>query len=691
MSRLLAYCRRGPVLATFIVTAVTLILFAPILRGYVPLAVGSLPKLMPVQTSSFAPSNALRDALVQSYPYHAFITEAFRHGVFPLWNDKLFAGTPFFANGQAGVLSPIKALWWWLPPATSFSLSVILQFLVAGLGMYLLTGMWSWRKSSRLIASIGFMLCGPFVLWSTTSIMSSVMAWLPWLLWCIHGLHRDLHWKWAAGIAVVSAATFFSGQVQIAILVFLFSVIWAAAFWQRSQWQRRLVLFLAAFALGLGLSSVQLLPTLEASSQAYREPGTFSLTYLLNPAHLFAFNGKNVEAMATLAGPNILGTTATYRGPANFLEGNFYVGPIILLLALASVRLWRKRVWRVAAIVVGAVVLAIAFPTLKSLFVDKLLPPLSLATVWRFSIFLCFGLAVLAGLGAEVLTEKRRKAGVVLVVLAAAVGLWQWQHVLPFGPRADLYPPTPILQAAQPATSTGRMWARDGNLDEYMPYGIATILGYDSLYPKTYLDLWQANSTLVRRNQLVVNNPNPKLLAVTGVASILTLTPLPSGWHAQQEAAPWVLAVPDVPQPTLHVVQRVVSTDDPAKLQAIDPVTEALIAGNPPRVDVTTQGTAIILEQKPTALHVQAKATGATVLVTPLQYYPGWKATVDGKAVALRRVNIAFIGVPLDSGDHDVRITYQPHSFTLGLIVSGATALALIIITIVRRRRASRT
>ena len=58
--------------------------------------------------------------------------------------------------------------------------------------------------------------------------------------------------------------------------------------------------------------------------------------------------------------------------------------------------------------------------------------------------------------------------------------------------------------------------------------------------------------------------------------------------------------------------------------------------------------------------------------------YPGWKVRVDGRPEKIYRANQAFRAVPLPSGNHTVRFTYEPGSFYYGLWISLATLLGLL-------------
>lgn len=75
-------------------------------------------------------------------------------------------------------------------------------------------------------------------------------------------------------------------------------------------------------------------------------------------------------------------------------------------------------------------------------------------------------------------------------------------------------------------------------------------------------------------------------------------------------------------------------------------------------------------------------------------FYPGWKASVDGHDVAVRRANDAFLAVRVPAGSTSVRLSYAPDSVRFGLALSVGTAALLVLALAVcwrsARRRAHR-
>jgi hypothetical protein len=68
------------------------------------------------------------------------------------------------------------------------------------------------------------------------------------------------------------------------------------------------------------------------------------------------------------------------------------------------------------------------------------------------------------------------------------------------------------------------------------------------------------------------------------------------------------------------------------------------------------------------------------------QYYPGWKATIDGERTPLYRANGVLRGVVVPPGSHTIVFRYAPFKIYAAMTVAGITALVLFIVVIVKRR-----
>ncbi|MFQ5576545.1 MAG: YfhO family protein, partial [Anaerolineae bacterium] len=74
---------------------------------------------------------------------------------------------------------------------------------------------------------------------------------------------------------------------------------------------------------------------------------------------------------------------------------------------------------------------------------------------------------------------------------------------------------------------------------------------------------------------------------------------------------------------------------------------------------------------------VAVAAGGPGYLVLSDAYFPGWRATVDGRPAPLYRANYAFRAVPVPAGEHVVAFNFKPVSWVIGLALSGLTLAGL--------------
>lgn len=111
-----------------------------------------------------------------------------------------------------------------------------------------------------------------------------------------------------------------------------------------------------------------------------------------------------------------------------------------------------------------------------------------------------------------------------------------------------------------------------------------------------------------------------------------------------------------------------------------DPATEALVensTGVPFGSEESPPGRARITGLEPNRISVATEAAGPSLLVLADNYYPGWRAEVDGRPTAIRRVNYNQRGVAVGAGQQIVTFSYQPKSFERGLVVSILSLLLL--------------
>jgi hypothetical protein len=119
-----------------------------------------------------------------------------------------------------------------------------------------------------------------------------------------------------------------------------------------------------------------------------------------------------------------------------------------------------------------------------------------------------------------------------------------------------------------------------------------------------------------------------------------------------------------------------------------DPRRVALLEGSTPTPLGTpdARGSAEIDRDTGEVVSIRVQATAPGFLFLADQYYPGWRATVDGRPASIQRANYAFRLVEVPAGTSVVRFEYRPRSVLVGAAISAAT-VTLVAIVLARRRR----
>jgi hypothetical protein len=141
-----------------------------------------------------------------------------------------------------------------------------------------------------------------------------------------------------------------------------------------------------------------------------------------------------------------------------------------------------------------------------------------------------------------------------------------------------------------------------------------------------------------------------------------------------------------------------------ATLGLIDPLEQAVVemweyAGSPSRsaagenAEISAgSGEASVRSYTPNEVVFSVSAESPGLLFVSEIYHPDWEARIDGDPVPIHRTNVAFRGVHVPAGDHELVFRYRSTSIFASAIISALTAtLALLAAAwlLLRRRPAS--
>ena len=319
-------------------------------------------------------------------------------------------------------------------------------------------------------------------------------------------------------------------------------------------------------------------------------------------------------------------------------------------------------------------------------------------------------LVVLALAGLALMLERKRVA-----VTAAAAGLvglmtldfWSIERLYWnfSAPASALYASDSIIDYIKAQPEPGRTFAllvanppsgRDPFLggDAYMVHGIRLVTGYHGNQIGRYDKLYAAD-----RGMANVANPvfwqaanvhwmvyNDSMPIIPGLERVMGPVTNAAGTPV------WLFKVPGE-NPAAWVTPAIMKQPDDVVESALNdqrfPVASvALFAPDAPveGQTLTTAPAPLAIKAKvPTydpghiVIELSAPAPAGSALMVSENYYPGWKATIDGTPAAVHRADLSLMGVPLPAGATKIELTFTSASYERGkLITLVAIGLALL-------------
>ena len=167
-------------------------------------------------------------------------------------------------------------------------------------------------------------------------------------------------------------------------------------------------------------------------------------------------------------------------------------------------------------------------------------------------------------------------------------------------------------------------------------------------------------------------------LETTGGAKRAIPLELPAPEVARALESPGRISVDIGPLPAGETRIHVEKTEEcTARLERVD---VHAVGPRPPQ-----PAPARLLRYEPNRIVAAARAGGPALLVVSDVDYPGWRASVDGRAAPILRANYVLRAIPIPAGDHTVTLTFFPTTFAAGAAVSLISVLAVALFLITRR------
>jgi len=645
-----------------------------------------------------------------------FAARSLARGELPLWDPYPYCGAPAYANLTMQLFYPPT-----LAVIAAGSLmggrhllyllewQIVLHVLAGGLFTLMLLRRLGANLAAALAGAAVYPLGGYFASQAQHLGAVDAAAWLPLAWLAVLELTERFRWRWVGVLAIALALSFLAGFPAATAVVFGSVLLLAVMLilGGRASWS--LVLACAAgMALALMLSAVQLFPTLELNRWSVSG---------VRGDWMKAGGGIPLAALWSLIWANSFGVLhledGHWRLPWNATFMYLYCG--IPALFFAGTALLRRRhsiatVFAGVAALAGLWMLGDSTPLYRTVF--RWLPGAIRGALYAEFALCAFVLAVavLAGLGADQWLKGRRPA--VQTAVVVIVGL----DLIAFG-SGRLFNTISLEREPGIAYShmdghaevprrlrelTGRnlppwridtmngsiQWAGNASLFE-----VPTAGGDEPFALSRYLDVRRTFTGGERWGRYYeVRDPDSAVLKLLNVRYIVSRAELSQpGRLIKREELPGnvVYENPD-PQSRFFLVGRVRPAADPdSALRMLsspdfDPRSEAVVEsasgtadGGAGSVRVERYGASEVL------LDVEVQRGG--FLVTSEAYYPGWRASIDGREALVLLTNVAFRGLAVPAGRHRVRMWFDPAVLKWSSAVS-VVGLALLLATLAGAR-----
>ena len=718
----------GGVLAAIVVAGLALALFWPLVlhRSHlVPFhTLAGDPAIVGLDAASDRPDWRTYDLapVTTFYAEKALVARSLHGGELPLWNPWNGLGFPLLADGQSQPLSPFFLPFLIRPTPWVYSACLVIQLLFGAWGMSLFLGKLGSGQWPRVLGAAVFAF-NPYTLKFLAYSNVWAYAWLPWLFLAAERLAAKAPGSGVV-LAICMALTGFCGHPEEALLAsgaaFLYLLLRSAgrgALGAGSAFRYALVPVGAAL-----LSAWWILPFLEwvrlswSPRMGHFQPSCYAASALFMEGSellwlplmlVLAATGLGRGKPAWAMVPMLLGAVLLLLPSPAFVQGLLSLGFMsgrytrslawFVLVAWAAFGFGRwlsgevRGIWKWAGLALQLAWMAAAFFVTSPLQAAKGRVPLSGEPVIRSPMVWGF---MLVGLLLWLLPSGKRPGeyGYRGPLLTAVIvgGLL----LLPSGGRVMWNTSQPRLAGAvakEVPTGGERQWfpTRDGLA--VMSPNLSALFG-------------------VRDARFAVPLAPQRLMPLAGSlafgfqgfgrweAARLDMAGVGLAWGLRPESGP---LVPNRNPEALSRgfwVPNARSVHDPAESTAaaleggawrhtafieglgtpLGEETEAEVQSE----EGTEAGVSIPLQAEPltdtcntTRWRVACPSEGWFVLRD--LYWPGWRATVDGRPVRISPADGAFRAVRVGRGTHEVEFTYRPLSFLWGSALTVLTCLGL--------------
>jgi Bacterial membrane protein YfhO len=658
-------------------------------------------------------------------PQRLLYDTSLQRGEMPLWTHDIGTGFPIFAETQIGSYFLMNlVLYGALPFWVAFNLGYVLTFFVGAFGMYLLTRKVTGDDLIAFGAGLMFSFSGFFMGHINHINMLQAASLLPWIVYAyLRAIDEGrLRWAWWAGLVLILSQQILAGHIQTVCI----SACLLGAYAFRDG-MRKWALICSAYVTAALLSAVQILPSYELHSQSVR-----SEAFTVAQATFFSLHPRS---LLTIINPNILGKIqdGTYMFLQNlgahgniYWETNLYMGVLAIIGLILSLRyLADTNIRKLWVIAIGSMLLMLG--RYSPLYLVYSVFPFNLFSVpARFGLIYIWSVVLLTALTLGKMSSRIKYIAVVVTMLDIML-VWHGYGVLVPVSRYMKPPATaeyitrdrsiPQYEKSVLSLESG-LWAKEF-IDHGWSKGAGFIEYFNELTPnsniiwgipqhKEYVGrLWtqrkfvydqHLQAILDQSDDSIKRELAEKLLNLASIDYIISATPLKKTPQLQ----PVLKHKPYNLYHNTTALQRFRMSAETRMVSSVEDIMEELLSErytpsltfvehdllrkSEQTKDLTYSIDVLI--DAPRELELQVTSSRKALLIISDLYYPGWSASIDGKAVRYYPANMIQRAIVVPAGKHIVRMQYTPQVYIIGLWISGFAHLIVLVVAFLSWRKA---
>lgn len=375
------------------------------------------------------PTFGLGDISQGSIPLKFYLAQTLKQGRLPLWTDGIYSGMPLLAESLIGALSPVSLIYVIFNPFFAQIVTFFIEFGISMVFMYKYTRLINFSKPAALVSAVIFTFSGFFTLRLMHQNVLDAALLLPAVFYFTEKLVRGRQTSAIFGLTLVFTVQFLSGGAQFAvysiIACWLYVIFGVLVRSKNVPLTGRSFFGLAlAQVFALGLSAIQIIPTLEYIGYSVRAGGVRA-----DALNEFPFYFKELMALVL---PKIWGTPLNFSYqppfalPGVYWENTPFIGWTAASLAVIGLLISKKNRQQIFFIFLFILAVLLSVGSRGPLWFVFKLPPLSyFRAAARFMLWGVFAAGILAAGGVDLIYQRLKKSRLLIILLLISLIVYE--------------------------------------------------------------------------------------------------------------------------------------------------------------------------------------------------------------------------------------------------------------------------